>query len=490
MNDPRSPIHEALANLTRRHFLRRCSSGLGALWLAQQGLVGSARAAERAGPAIDPSNPVAPRAPHFAPRASRVIFLQMTGAPSQLDLFDYKPELVRHDGKDCPARFLEGKRFAFIRGVPQLLGPVYPFHREERTGLWISDRLPHLEKVLDRLCLVYSMQSEQFNHAPAQLLALTGNQNLGYASIGSWALYGLGSESEDLPGFVVLLSGGQNPDAGKAAWGSAFLPGVYQGVQCRSKGDPVLFLSNPPGVTRSLRGRVIEAVNQINRRAFEEIGDRETVTRVAQYELAFRMQLAATDAMDIAREPSHVHELYGTSPGDESFANNCLLARRLIERGVRYVQLFDWGWDHHSDLGRDLPKKCEQIDRPMAALLVDLQRRGLLDDTLVVWAGEFGRTPMQENRGGVQAKSLGRDHHIDAFTIWMAGGGVRAGFGYGETDEIGFSVARDPVSWRDFHATMLHLLGLDHHHLTYPFQGLDQKLTGVQSCRVVEELIG
>lgn len=437
----------------------------------------------------DPANPLAERRPHFLAKAKRIIFLQMTGAPSHLDLFDYKPALVKYSGSDCPQEYLEGKRFAFIRGTPQLLGPVYPFHQESKTGHWLSNQLPHFERVLDKVSFIYSMQSDQFNHAPAQLLALTGNQSLGYASLGSWALYGLGSETANLPGFVVLISGGTNPDAGKAGWGSGFLPSVYQGVQCRSQGDPVLYLSNPAGVTRQLRGRVVETVNKLNARAFEESGDAETVTRIAQYEMAFRMQLAASEAMNLDAEPRHIHELYATEPGKESFANNCLLARRLVERGVRYVQLFDWGWDHHSGLEDSFPRKCKQIDKPMAALLVDLEQRGLLDETLVIWAGEFGRTPMQENRGGVRAKSLGRDHHADAFSIWLAGAGIRPGVGYGQSDEIGFGVAENPVHWGDLHATVLQLLGLDHERLTYPFQGLNQKLIGVHPRRVLEPLL-
>ncbi len=475
---------ELLPNLTRRHFLQRCGTGLGALWLSQSGLAKSAGTVQR-----DPARPTAPLPPPGHRRVKHVIYLHMTGAPSQLDLFDYKPTLTKLSGKDCPNEFLEGKRFAFITGVPQLLGPLFPFHQETKTGLWISDRLPYFERVLDRVCLVKTMQSDQFNHAPAQLLVHTGNQNLGYASIGSWVLYGLGSENENMPGYVVLLSGGQNPDAGKAAWSSGFLPSVYQGVQCRSEGDPILYLSNPPGVTRELRGSVVDTIRKLNEQTYQEVGDAETVTRIAQYEMAFRMQLAASDAMDLSQEPERIHRLYGTRPGKESFANNCLLARRLVERGVRFVQLFDWGWDHHSGLNDAFPKKCREMDQPMAALLLDLEERGLLDETVVIWGGEFGRTPMQENRGGVAATSAGRDHHVDAFTIWMAGAGVKHGFSYGETDEIGFGVAKNPVHVRDFHATVLHLLGLDHHQLSFQHQGLDQRLTGVKPAHVVPDLL-
>jgi len=478
-------LREYLALQTRRHFLRSGLACLGGLWLLEQGLVAAPRRSQQV------TDPLAPKAPHFRPRAKYVIHLHMTGAPSHLELFDYKPALVKYNGKDCPKEYLEGRRFAFITGVPQLLGPLYPFHQDPKTGIWISDRLPEFEKQLDKVCIIKSMRSNQFNHAPAQLLIFTGNTNLGFPSIGAWTLYGLGSENRDLPGFVVLLSGGQNPDAGKAAWGSGFLPSIYQGVQCRSKGDPVLFLSNPPGINRKLRGKTIEAIRQINERTYQELGDREILTRIAQYEMAFRMQISATEALDITQEPDYIHKMYGTKPGQESFANNCLLARRLIERGVRYVQLFDWGWDHHSGLDSQFPKKCQQIDRPIAALLQDLAQRGLLDETLVIWGGEFGRTPMQENRGGMKAKSPGRDHHIDAFCIWMAGAGIKGGMVYGETDEIGFSVVKDPVSIHDLHATILHLLGLDHRKLSFFFQGLDQTLTGVaEPSRVVHEIIG
>jgi hypothetical protein len=338
------------------------------------------------------------------------------------------------------------------------------------------------------------MHSDQFNHAPAELLVHTGNQNLGYASIGSWATYGLGSENENLPGFVVLLSGGRFPDGGKSLWGSGFLPSVYQGVQCRSHGEPVLFLSNPPGINRQLRGDMIDTIARINERTYEEFGDPQTVARIAQYEMAFRMQMAASDAVDISQEPRHIHQLYGTEPGKESFANNCLLARRLVERGVRYVQLFDWGWDSHGAaefeaLNKGFQNKCREIDRPTAALLIDLEQRGLLEDTLVIWGGEFGRTPMRENRGGQEMPFVGRDHHPDAFTIFLAGGGVKTGFSYGETDPIGYAPIADPVHVRDFHATILRLLGLDHSRLSYSFRGLNEKLTGVKPARVVSEIL-
>ena len=484
---------ELALNRTRRYFLRESMGGLAAIWL---GLQRDAEAADLAVPPRDPARPFAPRPPHFAPRAKRVIYLHMAGAPSQLELFDYKPVLEKYSGKPCPKALLEGKQFAFIQGIPELLGPVYPFRKMGKSGQWISDRLPHLAGVIDELCIIKSMWTDQFNHGPAQLVMHTGTQNLGWPSIGAWALYGLGTENENLPGFIVLTSGGKNPDAGKSVWGAGFLPSVYQGVQCRSQGDPVLFLSNPPGVDRKLRRMTLDALAQINRETARQVGDAETVTRIAQYEMAFRMQVHAAEAFDIGKEPKHVHEAYGTQPGKESFANNCLLARRLVERGVRYVQLYDWGWDSHGAskteaLNAGFKDKCRGADRPMAALIRDLKARGLLKDTLVIWSGEFGRTSMRENRRGAKMKFIGRDHNPAAFTIWMAGGGVRPGMSYGETDELGFQSVIDPISVPDFHATLLHLLGFDHLRLTYPFQGVNARLTNVTKpgSKVVQGII-
>lgn len=482
----------ALQQATRRHFLRESLAGLGALWLGEQAL--AAKFSAPGGLAHDPARPLAEQFSPLPAKAKRVIYLHMAGSPSQLELFAYKPELMRLNGQDCPQEFLAGKRFAFIRGVPQLLGSVYPFHQAGQAGHWISDRLPHFERVIDKASFIHTMQTDQFNHAPAQLLLHTGNQRPGYASAGSWVTYGLGSENQNLPGFMVLLSGGRFPDGGKGVWSAGFLPSVYQGVQCRSSGDPVLFLSNPQGMSRALRGRVVEAIAEIDRQTHDDFGDPETVTRIAQYEMAFRMQTAASEAMDLTLEPEHIHRMYGAQPGQESLANNCLLARRLVERGVRYVQLFDWGWDSHGAgegeaLNGGFKAKCEQLDRPVAALLTDLDQRGLLDETLVVWGGEFGRTPMRENRGGREMPFIGRDHHPFAFTIWMAGGGVKPGVSYGETDAIGYSAVTNPVNVQDLHATMLRLLGIDPARLMFPFQGLNQKLTGVKQFRVIEELI-
>jgi hypothetical protein len=338
------------------------------------------------------------------------------------------------------------------------------------------------------------MQSEQFNHGPAQLLVHTGAAQMGSPSIGSWVTWGLGSEESDLPGFIVLLSGGRLPRVGKALWSAGFLPSVYQGVQCRSKGDPVLNVSNPEGVSRSQRRRVLDTLEKLNRESYDQFGDPETLTRIAQYEMAFRMQTAAPEAMDLNKESAETLEAYGAAPGTESFANNCLLARRLVEQGVRYIQLFDWGWDTHGSnesesLNHGFRVKCSQTDKPIAALLQDLRQRGLLDDTLVVWGGEFGRTPMRENRMGATMAFMGRDHSPDAFTIWMAGAGVKSGMTYGETDPVGYTPANNPVQLRDFHATLLHLLGFNHEEMTVPFKGLNQKLTGVKPARVIEEIL-
>ena len=471
-----------LQNVTRRHFLRDCTTGLGAMWLA--GALGdNALAADNRS------------ATHFPAKAKRVIFMHMAGAPSQLELFDYKPLLQKLDGKPCPDSFLKGARFAFITGIPNMLGPQHPFHKTGQTGTWITDLLPEFERVVDDVCFIKSMQTDQFNHAPAQLVMHTGYQLLGFPSMGSWVTYGLGTENQNLPGYIVLVSGGQKPDAGKSAWGSGFLPSVYQGVQCRSGGDPILYLSNPDGVSGSVRRRALDTIGEINRRTHAEVGSPEILTRIAQYELAFRMQTSASEAFDIARESKDTLESYGAEPGDQSFANNCLLARRLAERGVRFIQLFDWGWDHHgtspaSDCKIGMANKCGQIDKPMTALLEDLKQRGLLEDTLIVWAGEFGRTPMKENRAGNQNAGAGRDHHKDAFALWMAGGGVKRGFSYGSTDPIGYRVVENPTSIHDLHATILHLLGMDHRRLTSRFQGLDQRLSNVtKPSRVIKEIV-
>jgi hypothetical protein len=487
---------------TRRHFLRTLGSGLGTLFMgtlaAKFGETAKAAGVTSEGAdldfARDASSPLAALPPQFPAKVRRVIYLHMAGAPSQLELFEHKPELKRFDGQNCPASFLAGKRFAFISGVPKLLGSQYPFHQTGESGHWISDRLPHLEKHIDDLCFIKSMRTEQFNHAPAQLLVHTGNPRLGYPSLGSWVLYGLGTANQNLPGFIVLLSGGKSPDGGKQLWSSGFLPSVYQGVQCRSHGEPVLYLDNPAGVTRPLRRGMLDTIDEINRQTYATFGNPETVTRIAQYEMAFRMQMDATDAMDIRKEPDSVRAQYGSKPGEASFANNCLVARRLAERGVRFVQLYHWGWDSHGAdakeaLNLGFADRCREVDQPTAALLADLKSRGMLEDTLVVWGGEFGRTPMRENRGGQEMKYIGRDHNPGAFTVWMAGGGVKPGITHGQTDDMGYEIVKDPVEIRDLHATMLYLLGFDHHKLNYRFQGLEQKLTSVKPARVVAEIL-
>lgn len=474
---------------TRRQFLKTCTTGLGSIYLADQ----MAQAAT--GPASrSPENPLAEVRTPLPGKAKRIIFLHMIGAPSQLELFDYKPELEKLDGKACPQEFLEGKRFAFIQGTPNMMGPQAKFAQHGDSGAWISERLPHLAQHADDLCFIKTMHTDQFNHGPAQLMVHTGHAQIGYPSAGSWVTWGMGTENRDLPGFMVLLSGGRLPRVGKALWSAGFLPSVYQGVQCRSVGDPVLNVSNPAGNSREIRRTALDALKRLNEKTHEEFGDPETLTRIAQYEMAFRMQTAVPETMTIADEPAHIHELYGTEPGKESFANNCLLARRLAERGVRFIQLYDWGWDSHGAskgeaLNGGFLDKCRQIDQPISALLTDLKQRGMLEDTLVVWGGEFGRTPMRENRGGQEMELKGRDHNPGAFTFWMAGAGVKAGTTYGETDPIGYGAALDPVGLPDFHATLLRLMGFDHKHLAVPFQGLQQKLTGVNPARVVEGIL-
>lgn len=486
----------ALQRDTRRQFLSGCTTGLGALFLATHGSESNSAHAGNPGgmPKHDPANPLSQTEPHFPAKVKRVIFLHMIGAPSQLELFDYKPELERLDGKPCPQSILGNTKFAFIQGTPNMLGPQFPFKQHGESGQWVSDRMPSFAKVVDDVCFIKSMHTDQFNHGPAQLMVHTGNPRIGYPSIGSWVTWGLGSENEDLPGFVVLLSGGRLPRVGKALWSSGFLPSVYQGVQCRSKGEPVLNVSNPDFISRDVRRAALDTLKSLNEQTYKEFGDPETLTRIAQYEMAFRMQMAVPDAMGIEHESQKTLDDYGAEPGKESFANNCLLARRLVERGVRYVQLFDWGWDSHGSnkseaLNAGFIDKCKQTDQPIAALLADLKQRGMMKDTLVVWSGEFGRTSMRENRGGREMKLRGRDHNPGAFTAWLAGAGVDGGMTYGETDEVGYKPVVNPVSLRDFHATLLHLMGFDHRQLIYPFQGLNQRLTGVKEANVIQDVL-
>ncbi|HIL68707.1 MAG TPA: DUF1501 domain-containing protein, partial [Verrucomicrobia bacterium] len=436
------------------------------------------------------------------PKAKHVIYLHMAGSPSQLDLFDPKPTLNKYHGKPCPDELLKGKQFAFIKGVPNMLGTSFKFAQYGQSGTHLSELWPNFSKVVDEVAVIKSMHTDQFNHSPAQLYLHTGSPRFGAAAMGSWVTYGLGSENENLPSYVVLVTGGKYPSAGKSLWGSGFLPSVHQGVQCRSTGEPVLYVNNPKGMNRQGRKDTLDTLNALNKIQLDEIGDPEILTRIQQYELAYRMQVSVPEVMDISREPQHILDLYGAKPGyvpesdsaddpriaykgtDASFANNCVLARRLIEKGVRFVQLFDWGWDHHGvspgeDIRKVLPIKCKQIDRALYGLITDLKQRGLLEETLIVWGGEFGRTPMQQNNRP-DLPYVGRDHHVEAFTMWMAGGGIQRGITYGETDEIGYYITKEKMHIHDLQATILHLLGMDPYRLSYPFQGLNQRLIGAE----------
>ncbi len=460
--------------LTRRLFLRDSALGLGAI-------------------ALEHSRPLRSRSASRPARAKSVIFLHLAGAPPQMDLFDYKPKLNALHGTLCPKEFIEGKRLAFIKGHPTLLGSRHGFVRQGESGQWVSELLPHFGPLVDKVAMIRSMHTDQFNHAPADLLLHTGSAQFGAAAMGSWIAWGLGSPSKDLPAFVVLVTGGSDPTGGKSTWGSGFLPSSYQGVRLRNQGEPILYASDPPGMDREVRRWTLDALRELNANELAEEGDPEIQARIDQYELAFRMQMAMPDVSDIRREPPEILEMYGARPGEVSFANSCLLARRLVEAGVRYVQLFDWGWDihgtgAHDDLLTQFPKKCKEVDRPTAALLLDLERRGLLDETLVVWCAEFGRTSMNEARDG--STFLGRDHHPECFTAWLAGAGIRAGLQHGATDELGYSIVDGPVHVHDLQATILHLVGLDAERLSYPYQGLDQRLIGpADGPRVVPELL-
>jgi hypothetical protein len=468
---------------TRRHFFQQTGFGIGSLALGS--LLNANLFAEAA------ANPMAPKPPQFAPKAKRVIFLFMAGAPSQLDLFDYKSALNKYNGEPVPPELVKGERFAFIKGTPKLLGSPHTFARHGESGAELSNLLPHLATIVDQIAFIKSMQSTQFNHAPGQLFMSTGHQIPGRPSMGSWLTYGLGSESSNLPGFVVLLSGTSQPDGGKSCWGSGFLPTFYQGVQFRSGGDPVLFLSNPAGVSAETRRDSLDLLRDLNTAHQNDVGDPEIATRIASYEMAYKMQTSVPDLADLSSEPQSIHEMYGAEPGKPSFANNCLLARRLVERGVRFVQLYHRGWDTHGasnneDIVNKLAWLCRETDQAATALVKDLKQRGLLDETLVVWGGEFGRTPMNEGRNG--SKFLGRDHHPRAFTMWMAGGGIKPGETVGRTDDIGYNVVEDPVSVHDLHATMLHLMGIEHTRLTFKSQGRDFRLTDV-SGEIVKKIL-
>jgi Protein of unknown function (DUF1501) len=464
--------------VSRRWFLRDCGVGLGAIALAD--LLAQTAGAS---PAARPDDPLAPKAPHFAPKAKRVVFLFMAGAPSHLELFDYKPQLAKYDGTLPPPSLVEGYRAAFINPSSKLLGPKFAFARHGKCGAEIGELLPHLAGIVDDIAIVKGMATDAFNHAPAQVFMNTGAQQFGRPSFGAWTLYGLGSETRELPGFVVLQSGAKGPSGGNANWGSGFLPTVYQGVPFRSAGDPVLYLSNPRGIDAAAQRDSLDTLGRLNKMRLDAVGDPEIATRISAFEMAYRMQASAPELMDLKKEPQKVLEMYGAEPGKPSYANNCLLARRLLERGVRFVQLFHEAWDQHGNLKKDLRKNCLDTDKASAALVKDLKQRGLLDDTLVIWGGEFGRTPMVQGGG-----DDGRDHHPNAFTMWFAGGGIKPGLTLGRTDDFGFNVVEDRVHVHDLHATLLHLLGFDHTRLTFRFQGRDFRLTDVHG-RLVEKLL-
>ncbi|PQO45985.1 DUF1501 domain-containing protein [Blastopirellula marina] len=461
--------------ISRRWFFRDCGVGLGAIALADL-LRSEATAA--------PVDPMATKKPHFPGKAKNVIYLFMAGAPSHLEMFDYKPQLAKFDGTLPPAELLEGYRAAFINPNSKLLGPKFKFAKHGQCGAEISELLPHTAKIADELTIVKAMKTDAFNHAPAQIMMNTGSTLFGKPSLGAWTLYGLGSESRNLPGFVVFSSGKKGPSGGSSNWGSGFLPTVYQGVQLRNVGDPVLYLSNPQGIDAKVQRDSLDAINELNQMRLHTTGDPEIATRINSFEMAYRMQSSGPELMDLSSEPQHILDMYGVDPDKPSFAKNCLLARRLVERGTRYVQLFHEAWDQHGNLKKDIQANCQATDQACAALVQDLKQRGMLEDTLIIWGGEFGRTPMVQGGG-----DDGRDHHPNAFTVWMAGGGTKGGVSYGETDDFGFNTTRDAVHVRDLHATILHLLGFDHNRLSVKFQGLSQKLTGVEPARVVHELL-
>ena len=461
--------------VARRWFFQQCGVGLAGMalgnWIGQSGQAATVG-----------SNPLAAKQPHYAPKAKRVIFLFMAGAPSHLELFDNKPQLAKFDGTLPPPELIKDYRAAFINPNSKLLGPKFKFAKHGECGAELSELLPHLAGVVDDIAIVKSMATDAFNHAPGQIMMNTGSQQFGRPSMGAWVTYGLGSDSENLPGFVVFSSGSKGPSGGNSNWGSGFLPTLYQGVQFRGSGDPVLYLSNPRGVDDELQRDSLDAIQQLNKIRLDTVGDPEIATRINSFEMAFRMQSSAPELMNLADEPKEVLEMYGAEPGKPSFANNCLLARRLVERGVRFVQLFHEAWDQHGNLVNDLKKNTKDTDQACAALVKDLKQRGMLDDTLVVWGGEFGRTPM------VQGGNDGRDHHPNVFTMWLAGGGIKPGITLGESDDLGFNVAKDKVHVHDLHATILHLLGFDHTKLTYRFQGRDFRLTDVRG-NIVPQLL-
>jgi hypothetical protein len=472
----------SLQQITRRHFFSDCQLGLGSLALANM-LSDHFLLAESS----RQTNPLATQPTHFAPKAKNVIYMFMAGGPSQLELFENKPKLGELHGQVIPQSFVEGKRFAFLKKDAQLLGPRYKFSRHGQSGAEISEMLPYLGEIADDIAIVKTMKTDVFNHGPAKLFTNTGSPQFGRPSLGSWVTYGIGSESNSLPGFVVLQSGPRGPRGGTPLWGSGFLPSSYQGVPFLSGKDPILNLSSPPGIDHQRQGDFVSAVADLNSLRLKATRDPEIATRIASYEMAYRMQTSAPEMMDLAGETKQTLDMYGVDPDKPSYARNCLYARRLIEKGVRFVQMYHTDWDHHGggqNLEQHLPAICEEVDQASAALVKDLKQRGLLKDTLVVWGGEFGRTPQGEPRD-----TTGRDHHIEAYGIWMAGGGIKPGITLGETDEIGYNPVADSVHVHDFQATVLHLLGLDHKRLTFKFQGRNFRLTDVHG-EVVAKLLG
>lgn len=481
-------MNPSFPSLSRRHFLQDCGVGLGKIALAgllNQAWRSTSSAAETAA-AIANSNPLAPRNPHFPGKAKRVIHLFMAGAPSQLELFDHKPELTKLEGKPLPESVIRGQRYAFIRSDAAVLGPRFKFDRHGQAGTSLSEVLPHLAKIVDDICLVRSVRTDQFNHAPAQIFFNTGFSQPGRPCIGSWVLYGLGCETENLPAFVVM-STGSGISGGSANWASGFLPTTYTGVRFRNQGDPILNVSSPAGVDQKLQRDSLDLIGSLNRRHLDHVKDPEIATRIAAYEMAFRLQTSAPELMNLKSESKATLDLYGCDPDKPSFARACLLARRMIERGVRFVNIYHEGWDAHSDVAGNVKSNCATTDQASAALVKDLKDRGLLDDTLVIWGGEFGRTPMVETNPSL-GRSLGRDHHPQAYSMWMAGGGFKRGLSYGMTDELGFHVVENPVHVHDIQATLLHCLGFDHERLTFHHAGRDFRLTDIHG-HVVKDLL-